>query len=322
MTIFRLGYVAMSVHVENASPSQTMTYKQFSSLQDREAAVHKLERIASSNLHNTLRLLKHNRAHGITFFRMSSKLVPLATHEELADWKYYVSLSNELKEIGNYAKQNQIRIDFHPDHFVVLNTPNKDKFKFSLHVLKYHYRLLHGMGIDPTHRCVLHLGGGYNNKEESLERFIENWSYIPTGIQKMIMLENDDTLYTMEDCLYISQKLMIPFIFDIHHHLANYDHLNWEENLDRVLHTWEGSSLPVKMHISSPKSQDEFKSHAPYIDKEMFLNFVQKSNGSTKQIDCMIEAKQKDDALFRLVSDLSTEPNIEFITPTTFKFHG
>ena len=35
--LVRLGYVAMSVHLKNASPSQTMTYAQFQKLDDREA---------------------------------------------------------------------------------------------------------------------------------------------------------------------------------------------------------------------------------------------------------------------------------------------
>ena len=43
MTLVRLGYVAMSVHLKNASPSQTMTFAQFSKLSNREAAIRKLE---------------------------------------------------------------------------------------------------------------------------------------------------------------------------------------------------------------------------------------------------------------------------------------
>lgn len=53
-----------------------------------------------------------------------------------------------------------------------------------------HKALLKGMEIDPEHRCVLHVGGGYNDKEKALEMFINNWSYISPAIQKMIMLEN------------------------------------------------------------------------------------------------------------------------------------
>ena len=161
MTIVRLGYVAMSMELKNASPSQTMTFTQFQKIEDREAAIRKLERIARSNLHNTLRLLKHNAASAIHFYRLTSRLIPLANHEELLDWNYIKPLKEPLREIGNFAKKHQIRIDFHPDHFVLINSQQKHILMNSIRTLKLHYLLLKAMGIDPTHRCVIHFGGNY-----------------------------------------------------------------------------------------------------------------------------------------------------------------
>lgn len=43
-TIVRLGYVAMSVHLENSSSSQTMTFAQFQRVKDHEVP------FASSNV--------------------------------------------------------------------------------------------------------------------------------------------------------------------------------------------------------------------------------------------------------------------------------
>lgn len=318
MTLFRLGYVAMSVHLQNASTSQTMTFTNFEKIGDREAALKKLERISRSNLQNMLRLLQHNKAHGIEFFRISSKIIPLATHEELQDWDPIHALKEDFKNIGDFAKENNMRIDFHPEHFVVLNTPRKEVFKKTIKDLEFHYRMLHAMGIDPTHRCVLHVGGSYKDKLKSLERFVENWAYVPRGIQKMIMIENDDKIFTMDDCLYLSEKLNIPFVFDLHHHFANYDDFNWMHNWDRAVNSWKTSPLPVKMHISSPKDDQHYRSHADYIDVEMFLSFLKKASGSTDQIDCMIEAKKKDDALFQLAKGLSKYPEVEFKTDATF----
>ena len=55
----------------------------------------------------------------------------------------------------------------------------KEIFKNSIQTLKMHYLLLKGMGIDPTHRCVMHVGGNYKDTEKSLERFIDNWMVCP-----------------------------------------------------------------------------------------------------------------------------------------------
>ena len=95
MTIVRLGYVAMSMELKNASPSKTMTFAQFQKIADREAAIRKLERIALTNLENTHRLLKHNAFSEIHFYRLTSRLIPLANHGELPDWDYMNAVKRE-----------------------------------------------------------------------------------------------------------------------------------------------------------------------------------------------------------------------------------
>ncbi len=318
MTLVRLGYVAMSMEVKNASPSKTMTFAQFQKITDREAALRKLERIALQNINNTLRLLKHNAASGIHFYRLTSRLIPLANHEELLDWDYMKPLQMALREVGDFAKKHNMRIDFHPDHFVLLNSPKADIFRNSIITLKLHYLLLKNMGINATHRCVLHVGGNYHETEKSLERFVDNWGNVPRSIQKMLMLENDDTSFTVDDTLYLCEKIGIPLVFDYHHHLAHHRDVHWEENWDRIIKTWEQSPLPIKMHISSPKSEKEFRHHSDYVDPNMLFTFLNKIKGSIPQIDCMIEAKQKDQALFQLMEDVKTLSNVEIVDPSSF----
>jgi UV DNA damage endonuclease len=104
-------------------------------------------------------------------------------------------------------------VDFHPDHFVLLNSPKAEILIQTLHMLNIHRRLLEGFGLDPTHRCVLHVGGGYQNKEKALEQFIHNWGLTPSYIQSMIMLENDDKVFTVQDTLYLCEKLGIPLVY-------------------------------------------------------------------------------------------------------------
>ena len=318
MTIVRLGYVAMSTELKNASPSQTMTFAQFQKIKDKEAAIRKLERIALANLENTHRLLKNNVFHDIHFYRLTSRLIPLANHAELPDWDYMKPLTEKLHEIGEFAKKHNMRIDFHPDHFVVLNSSKVEVFQASITTLTMHYQLLEGMHIDPTHRCVLHVGGNYKETERSLERFIANWGEVPHFIQQMIMLENDDTSFTMEDTLYLCEKLGIPLVFDYHHHLAHHRNPNWKENWDRVVETWQSSLLPIKMHISSPKSEVEFRHHADEVDVEMFFRFLTEIKGTIPQIDCMIEAKKKDSALLALMREVRIRDDVEIIDGSSF----
>lgn len=318
VTIVRLGYVAMSMELKNASPSQTMTFAQFQKINDREAAIRKLERIALSNVDNTLRLLKHSAASEIHFYRLTSRIIPLANHDELADWNYIKPLKGALREIGDFVKKHKMRVDFHPDHFVLINSSQKHILKNSISTLKLHYLLLKAMGIDPTHRCVMHVGGNYKETELSLERFVDNWMTVPNAIQKMIMLENDDTSFTLDDTLYLCEKLDIPLVFDYHHHLAHHHNMDWEANWGRVVQTWSHSPLPIKMHISSPKNDKAFRHHSDYVDIAMFFKFLKTINGSIPQIDCMIEAKKKDEALFTLMKEIKTRKDVEIIDGSSF----
>ncbi|MDF1507971.1 UV DNA damage repair endonuclease UvsE [Robertmurraya sp. DFI.2.37] len=319
MTIVRLGYVAMSMELKNASPSKTMTFAQFKKIDDRKAAIRKLERIALLNLHNTLRLLKHNAASDIHFYRLSSRLIPLANHEELRDWNYLQPLKDSLREIGDFVKKHEMRVDFHPDHFVLLNSKQKEILKNSIKTLKMHFLLLKEMGINTTHRCVMHIGGNYKETEKSLEQFVENWMVVPRPIQNMIMLENDDTSFTLNDTLYLCEKLNIPLVFDYHHHLAHHQDDDWEKQWERVVQTWKHSPLPIKMHISSPKSNKAFRHHSDYVDIDMFFKFLKFIKGSIPQIDCMIEAKRKDEALFTLMKEIKNREDFETIDGSTFR---
>lgn len=324
MTTYRFGYVAMSVHVSNASPSKTMTFKQFSGIADREAAIAKLERIAQLNLKNCLRLLRHNAAYGIPFFRFSSKLIPLANHPELSSWDYISPLQEQLADIGDFLKEHPwMRVDFHPDHFVLLNSKDKDLFKMSLKVLQMHYKLLRGMGVAPIHRCVLHVGGEYEDKEMALEQFIHNWGLVPEHIQHMIILENDDTSFTVSDTLYLCEKLDVPLVFDYHHHLANHNEdAGLSDEWLRVVETWKHSPLPVKIHMSSPRPGNNFRAHADYVDVDMLFDFIRLSAGTAGQIDVMIEAKQKDDALFRLMDEIRETKQVVWTGDASFSVEG
>ncbi|RSL33996.1 UV DNA damage repair endonuclease UvsE [Salibacterium salarium] len=321
MTYVRLGFVAMSMELKNASPSQTMTYAQFQKHTSREAAIRKLERIAQSNIEHSHRILKHCTAHDIAFYRFSSRLIPLATHQDLSDWDYMTPLQEYLEDIGTYIEKNNIRVDFHPDHFVIINSPKKEVLAMSAKTLGLHASLLKGMKVDPVHRCVLHVGGMYQDKVTALERFISNWMLLPVDVQEMIMLENDDKSFHINDALYLCEKLGVPLVFDYHHHLANHGETQWETEWARIVDTWKHSPLPLKMHISSPKNDKEFRSHANHVDADMFLRFLRTVKGSVTEMDCMIEAKKKDEALFYLMEDLKHHPDIEIVDGASFFIH-
>jgi UV DNA damage endonuclease len=328
--IVRLGYVAMSTLVKNASPSKTMTVTNFSKLDDREAAIRKLERIGAENLHNTLRLLRHNRAYDIKVYRLSSKLIPLIGHDMLGDWDPIANLAAEFEELGSYAVQNEMRISFHPEHFTVLSTPRQEVLDKSIADLERHTAMLNAMGLGQEAKCNIHVGGSYGDKAKAGERFVTHFKRLRPEIQSRITLENDDKTFTALETLVIAEQVGIPMVLDIHHHQVNHEGENIQELWSRIRKTWrhatstdltenEAAALPPKIHVSSPKSEKDPRSHADYVQAKPLLAFLRSITAETPNLDIMLEAKMKDQALLRLMEDCKHQPDVTPLTQAAFE---
>ena len=318
--IFRLGFVAMTLDLENCSPSGTVTYATYKNLKDENARKIRLARVARCNLENTLRILKNNAAQNIEVYRLTSKLIPLATHNELFGWGYSEEFHDEFKRIGEYIKANNFRVSAHPDHFTLLNSVKSEVLEASIRDLDYHVRMFEAMGLDDyRYKLVLHVGGMYGNKQEAIERFKTNFLNLPDRIRKRIILENDDKSFTVADVLGICEELNIPMVLDVHHHnCANNGELI-EEFLPRIFNTWNQEVYPPKLHFSSPKSIKEYRSHADYIDYSEFVSFLNTAKVFNKDIDFMLECKMKDIALLELSEKLKKAEDIVQINKATFK---
>ncbi|TCP53288.1 UV-damage endonuclease [Tumebacillus sp. BK434] len=317
----RLGFVAMSQHLKNASPSQTMTVTNFQKIINREAGLRKLTRIAASNIQNSLRVLRHAHAHGLHVYRFTSKLIPLLGHELTADWDFWGKLGPEFAEVGDYIKAKAMRVSFHPDHFTLLNSKSQDVVANSVRDLERHVRMFTMMGLDERAKLVMHVGGSYKDKSESLARFAANWQLVPPHVQARLTLENDDKTYTAAETLQLCEQLNIPMVLDIHHHRCNPGNEDLRDLVPRVFRLWEHTGLPPKIHVSSPKDADKPTHHADYIDPGdllPFLDLVHELGGS--DLDIMVEAKQKDDAAMRLAEDLSQVPGITRHDGATFTY--
>jgi UV DNA damage endonuclease len=313
----------MSTQVKNASPSKTMTAAYFAGLPDREAAIRQLERIAAGNLHNTLRLLRHNKAHDIRLYRFSSKLIPLVGHAMLEGWNPIPTLVSEFAVIGDYVKANGMRVGFHPDHFTVLSTPREDVLAASIEDLRRHVQMLEAMGLDASAKCNIHVGGTYGNKQAAGLRFIRHFQTLPEAIRRRITLENDDKTFTAAETLDICETVGVPMVLDIHHHEMNNAGETIAELWPRVLQTWTDYSgdpdLPPKIHASSPKDEKSPRSHADYIEPQGFLAVLRSLAPMTPKLDVMLEAKRKDSALFQLMEDLQSVPDVKMIDQASFE---
>lgn len=320
--IVRFGYVAMSVLLEAASPSKTVTVKSFGALAEKnmELAVNRVRKAAVENLRNTLRLLRHNEAHGIKMYRFSSKLIPMATHHFLSSWDYTEELRGEFIQIGEYVRRHSMRVSFHPDHFTLLNSPREEVFDAALQDLWYHHRMLEAMGLYHSAKLVIHVGGAYGNKTEAAARFVSNWDRIPDQIRARLIVENDDKTYSAEDVLALCEIVKTPMVLDLHHHFCNPGAVSLETLMPRIFDTWQESGLSPKVHVSSPKSEADFRSHHDCVNPEDVYSSLASFAVYVPEIWVMVEAKRKDQAMMRLVDELARYPGVTRVAPAALEF--
>ena len=310
----RLGYVALSKALDDVTTSSTITYTNYI---NKNYNASKLLEITKNNLDSLYEIIKYNVKNNFHFYRLTSKLVPLATHDKV-DFDYITPLLDEYKKIGKLINDNNnIRVDTHPDQYAVLNSMDSKIVKNTVEILEYHYKIMDAIGIKDK-IIILHVGSSACGKKASITRFINNFNKLPDHIKKCIAVENDDKVYNIKDVLELCHKINVPMVLDYHHFICNNEKEDINDYLKEIIDTWDGK-LP-KMHFSSPKSKlkKEFRSHSDYINKECFIKFINILKKQDKDIDIMLEAKAKDDAVSRLARYLKYETNYKFLDETTF----
>jgi UV DNA damage endonuclease len=299
----RLGFVANALALWDASPSKTMTFKRYSELPAEERK-EKLLEVTSANLEHTKRILYYLAAHEINLYRMSSSMVPLATHPEVK-WDFVSPFRREWEELGEIIKKFNIRTSYHPNQFTLFTSPKDSVTDNAVKDMVFHYKMLQAMKVEDRSLINIHIGGTYGNKEEALGRFHENLRKLPSHVKKIMTLENDDKTYNVEETLEVCEKEKVPMILDVHHHAANKSPKPLEHYLPRILDTWKHRDLRPKIHVSSPKSEKAFRSHADNVDIEFVQPYLKMLKQLDQDIDVMIEAKNKDLAMLKLTEDIS-----------------
>lgn len=311
----RLGYVAIPLTIAETA-SKTITYTNYLKLTDKKD--YRLDEIIRQNLISLYHILLYNKRNNIHFYRMTSHLIPLATLKEV-HFDYLTPYLSQYEKISSLLKLSQMRVDMHPDQYVVLNSMNPSIVENSIVILEYHQSLLEIMKVSNP-KLVLHVGSSQGGKKASMTRFKKNFLRLNPRLQKMILIENDDKIYDVEDVLSLCESLDVPMVLDYHHFLCNNREEFIQKYLQRIVNTWKKEKLPPKIHFSSPKhhTKKDFRSHHDFIEVDQFIHFLEIAKEYFTDLDVMIEAKQKDFALFKLIRELKYRTNYLFLDDTTF----
>ncbi len=265
--------------------------------------------VVSQNLDNVLRMLRWNLEQGLPFFRITSDLIPFATHPDFPfDWRE--AFAWKFKEIRLLVKAEDLRVTSHPGQYTVLNSDKERVVEESIRELEHQAEVLRL--IDPyTGTMTLHLGGAYGDKPSAKARFKENFARLSDEAKGRLILENDDTTYHLDDVLEVCEALEVPLVFDFFHHKCLHTGEGYRdglvEKLERAMKLW-GRKVP-KLHLSSPRPGDGSPTaHADYVRPEDLdeLVAVMESVGGDGPYDLMLEAKEKERAALELQGYLRT----------------
>ena len=259
-----------------------------------------------NNLSCLLNILKFNVENNLLFFRITSDLIPFASHPvNQFDWINY--FKDTFGEIGHFIKAHNIRISMHPDQFIVLNSPDEGVFKRSVAELAYHAQLLDAMNLENDAKIQLHVGGVYRHKQKSIERFALRFSQLPDTVQSRLVIENDDRPYTLQDCISLHAMTGIPILFDSFHHQTNSSGEDFEKAIALITDTWNSDDGIPMVDYSSQSIGNRKGNHAESIDLDDFQTFITVT--SPYDFDIMLEIKDKEASALIAIETVKNDPH-------------
>ncbi|MDH5376369.1 MAG: UV DNA damage repair endonuclease UvsE [Candidatus Bathyarchaeota archaeon] len=258
----------------------------------------RLIKTVENNLSCLIEMLKFNAVHNILFFRITSDLVPFASHP-VCQFNWQEHFEDRFRAIGDLIESYDIRISMHPDQFVLINSLDSRVLENSLRELAYHAQVLDLMKLDASAKIQIHVGGVYGDKEKSMKKFVERFEKLDEIVKRRLVIENDDKRYRLEDCLQINAETEIPVLFDVFHHEVNNSGETTREAFELCTKTWkEKDGIPMVDYSS--QQIDELKGkHADSIDLEHFRRFLDETR--PLDFDIMLEIKDKEKSALKAV---------------------
>ena len=280
----RIGYPCINRTLD-CSASSTFRLKSYSEAH--------LKASIQNNLNCLQRILQFNLQHKLFFFRISSDLVPFASHP-INKFSWQKHFQDEFEGIGEFIIKNRIRISMHPDQFTLINSIKDEIFERSKKELLYHVEILDLMKLDISAKMQIHVGGAYGDKKLSMERFIKRFNRLPDSVIRRLVIENDDKLYDLNDCLKISGEIQIPVLFDVFHHKLNNSTSQTMKELFRLIEkSWNVKRDGVPMvDYSSQEPNGLPRQHSETINLEDFGMFMKQTESF--DFDLMLEIKDKE----------------------------
>ena len=295
----RMGYACINMQLSSQKPKiytgRSMIKRTFLS-----KGIEYASQLGLDNCKDLLEIIKWNNENGFNFFRITSNLFPWSSEYKLSDMPDYDEICDILSNVGEYVKENDMRITSHPGPFNVLTSPHPHVVDNCIKDLSIHGEVFDLMNLSrtPYNKINIHIGGAYGDKVSSMERFCENFHRLPESVKTRLTVENDDkaTMYSVKD-LYegVYCKIGIPIVFDYHHHRFCTGGLTEEDALEVAISTWN-NIVPVVHYSESRNIEQEDDKIRPQAHSDYVYDYIDTYGN---RVDIMVEAKHKELAVIK-----------------------
>jgi len=225
----------------------------------------KLIEVLEHNLRSVELLLERVAARDDIYHmvRLGSDLLPLYS---LPYWREVYrrpgilpKIEDGFGRIGDFAREHDIRLSFHPGEFTVLASHRPDVVQRSIDEMEYHADMVYWMGYtDPLDvKINVHIAG-----QMGARGIIEALPYLSRTARENITIENSEMNWGIEESLKLEHH--VPLVLDIHHHwVKTGEYIEPDDpRVLRIVDSWKGKR-PV-IHYSLPR-EDVLIGHDPYV---------------------------------------------------------
>lgn len=291
----------------------------FKSLTLKTVNENKLNEVILHNLNVLSKIIDYNIKNNIKLFRISSDIIPFASHP-INQMKWWIEYKDILVSIGEKIRTSGMRVSMHPGQYTILNSPNESVVENSINDLIYHTRFLDELGMDSSHKIILHIGGVYGDKVQATHRFTENYKVLPQNIKDRLIIENDEKCYSIDEILSIGENLVIPVVFDNLHNEINpasiqHSPMEW---INLCSKTWTAKKDgKQKIHYSQQAEGGKIGSHSQTIAIDKFMNFYKSLDNIP---DIMLEVKDKNISALKCIHTTMDNINIGLLETEWAKY--
>ena len=221
--------------------------------QTKDVATEKLWSLMEQNIESCHLLVERvgELDEDLRMVRLSSDILPVYTEPtwgwfwQQPDVREYCARG--FSRVGDLARENRVRLSFHPGQFTVLASDNPDIVNRSIEEFEYHVDMARWMGYGKTFqdfKINVHIAGrlGPDGIRSALAR-------MTSEARNCLTIENDEMTWGLEDSLELVNDCAL--VLDIHHHwVKTGEYIDAsDDRVKKVIDSWRGARRPV-IHYS------------------------------------------------------------------------